>query len=1523
MVLESYEFFRLVLIGIYVEITIRPEIINFHAIITTFRGKNKPIVIPGTSLLQLLVATFASLIITSQSPAGDTCPSSTKSVIVDNCGLVVDAGPDKLVCPDDPNTVLEGRASGSGIRGYEWSPPDGLSSTTALRPRVSVSGPQCYVLTAKKKDNINLVTNGNFEAGTTGFTTDYIPGMMSCYGLGFLDCEGTYGVISNPQLGHANFAPCGDHTSGSGNMMVCNGAPGFVNVWCQTIPVTPGRDYCISAWAASVNPSSPAQLEYSINGVPIGFLSLSGSTCVWEELTADWNSGGSALATICIVNQNTAGSGNDFAIDDIEMYEICEQYDTVCVDIVDMQVNILPPPRICCDAPIIQLDGSGSSMGPGYTYCWTASNGGRILSGEQTLMPFVDKPGTYTLMVKGPEGCTLETEVEVEGNIIPPRVYTRVTDTLDCDHPEVEVFGGANPNDGVTYEWSGPNGFFSFDESPSVSDSGWYTLVVTDECGCFGIDSVFVHAKDDVLNVSISGDSLTCENLAVVISANSNDPNADLSWSGPMGFSCDSSYCEVTDTGWYYLFGSTSEGCEDVDSFYVGGDLDLPDLSLSGDTITCAKDTVQIKITSSAGQGFIWKSGNDTIASDSTFMAHKPGWYTGIVQGKNGCTDSASIYVPIDTAKPLFEISGYDIACDSVDSELCFRLPSGSIGPDHEWQLPNGTRSKDSCFRSGLEGWYLLNIYPENGCNGSDSIFINKLDSRPDIDLGQIKIDCNVPELWLAHPDFSDSTLWILPDGTLTYSDSLLVSTEGWYHYSIPAGSYECPSSDSIFVQSDFSKPSATLGSDTLTCTRDSVLLVVTTADTIAEYNWSGPQGYSNNSKMPVVTEPGAYTLILTGENGCQDTFYTTVERSSDYPSVSIISDTITCADPSVQVIISSSSSDLSYQWTGPGGLSGTDSLFSTSISGYYEVTVVSSQGCTIQRRLNVPIDTVHPIVNLSEIDTLTCDRRSYWVYATTSEQKKTVDWRFPDGSNLTEDSISISTSGGYALSVIAANGCRYDTTFFVAIDTASPVFDIMGDTINCRDTLAMLQIDSVGKFDLIWTLPDGTSSSDGILQTSIPGRYTLRGTAGNGCEKSKIYDLSIDTVSPTLELIGDSINCLEREVWLIARSNNSRVQWSKGSQTWSGDSIFINAGGTYIATATADNHCNSVKQILVDVDTTMPAVVGHGDTITCEKLEAKASLSTDPNNTVYWINANGDTLGSDLLLKTSVPGTFNAVVVNPINGCWNQTDVLIFDSRDLPNSVLDIIQPDCELNEGRLIVSNTSGGEAPYRYSLDGISYSNSSAFDALPPGTYEIYTLDANGCENVDTFVITSVDPSISYVTSLIEIDLGDTVLLKLDITPDINSIKSIRWRPAEYISCDTCATTKVYPPTTTEYLVVVTDTHGCEQVLEVLVKVDLPRIYVPNVFSPKGSPGLNDTFFPLSNVPEQVTIDKMYVYSRWGELVFYLEDFHPNDPQKGWDGLFNDELLNPAVFAYLIVGHYSNGAAFELYGDVTILD
>jgi hypothetical protein len=163
---------------------------------------------------------------------------------------------------------------------------------------------------------IELFPNSDFSAGNTGFTSayTYVTGTNSLYP------EGDYTVTNNPNSVHDMFGSCGDHTTGTGNMMVVNGDPTPNKiVWSSgLISVTPNTDYTLSLYLSSVTTGNPAQLIFNVNGENIGTqFNATATNCQWVNAVAVWNSGSNTSATFDIVNLNLIAAGNDFALDDI------------------------------------------------------------------------------------------------------------------------------------------------------------------------------------------------------------------------------------------------------------------------------------------------------------------------------------------------------------------------------------------------------------------------------------------------------------------------------------------------------------------------------------------------------------------------------------------------------------------------------------------------------------------------------------------------------------------------------------------------------------------------------------------------------------------------------------------------------------------------------------------------------------------------------------------------------------------------------------------------------------------------------------------------------------------------------------------------------------------------------------------------------------------------------------------------------------------------------------------------------
>jgi hypothetical protein len=277
-------------------------------------------------------------------------------------------------------------SSGSTSNLY-WTGPNSYYSTTQNPTLSSVTSSMTgyYVVNSNALSGVNLVTNGDFESGITGFTSSYAISDHSATGL---YPEGVYDVIAHPSSQHANFCYCGDHTSGAGLQMAINGA-GTADeiIWSQTVNVVPNTYYQFSYWLQTiVNPTdvAPSELQLYVNGSASGPIYTANATAgVWTQFMYNWSSGSNTTAVLSLVNQNTALNGNDFALDDIIFQHTCVDADSVLVTVNDAVTAgaIGSNQTICSGQTPASLTSATDGTGPGtLNYEWQTNASGSYVT---------------------------------------------------------------------------------------------------------------------------------------------------------------------------------------------------------------------------------------------------------------------------------------------------------------------------------------------------------------------------------------------------------------------------------------------------------------------------------------------------------------------------------------------------------------------------------------------------------------------------------------------------------------------------------------------------------------------------------------------------------------------------------------------------------------------------------------------------------------------------------------------------------------------------------------------------------------------------------------------------------------------------------------------------------------------------------------------------------------------------------------------------------------------------------------
>ncbi len=425
---------------------------------------------------------------------------------------------DVIVTPD--TTICSGTTKQLRTKpslSFCWFPTTYLDNPNSPNPTTSTPHDITYYFTAETTGN-NLIANGNFSQGNTGFTSGYN------YASNNLT-EGQYYVHTNPSAWNPSLSKCGDHTTGNGNMMLVNGSPvPDVNVWRQTINVKPNTNYAFSTWIQALYPPNPAILQFSINGQTTGVvITASLPTCTWDQFYTTWNSGNNTTAVISIVNKNTQIQGNDFALDDISFAEVFVKRDSVKI-FVDKPVVTATVDTSICSGKSVQLQASGAQ-----TYQWSPSQG---LSNTSSASPIATPSVSTRYIVTGTssKGCIAKDTVMV--NLFPKASILVSDDTTICKNTNVSLAASG----GIGYTWT-PSSSLS---NPAVANpvasplvNTKYYVTIKDNYACEYSDSVSVSIRPDP-DFQVNADVSICPKDSAQLWASGGD---EYVWQPAVGIS--------------------------------------------------------------------------------------------------------------------------------------------------------------------------------------------------------------------------------------------------------------------------------------------------------------------------------------------------------------------------------------------------------------------------------------------------------------------------------------------------------------------------------------------------------------------------------------------------------------------------------------------------------------------------------------------------------------------------------------------------------------------------------------------------------------------------------------------------------------------------------------------------------------------------------------------------------------------------------------------------------------------------
>ncbi len=915
----------------------------------------------------------------------------------------------------------------SWVRGYHFTSPTNFTICALYIPTDASTGSQ----------NISVVrfTGGAppaFPGTTNAFVnlfsiTNFVPNTtVACnVVVNAGDVIGVYGARSagcvNSYDG-ANFATTINGlptTLSRSGMQQCLAATPMANIWSE-VSFSVGRIFMYYNCCPTPTVTTAASTQSVCFGAT-STLTAGGAT------TYTWNPGGivgSTLAVSPTVNTTYTVTGTLGG---------CQGANTV-------SIGVNPTPTITVNTNTASLcAGNIASLTLGGAVTYTL-NPGNLTGTSFTLSP----PSTtiYTITGTNAAGCIGTRTVAI--NVSPNPTITITSNAPVCTG-SVLTFS-VNPL--TVYSWTGPNGFTSTLQTPSIANSstlnsGNYSLTVLNAVGCSasGTIAVTVNPRPTIL---ASSNSPVCVGQPINFSGLG---GTSASWTGPSAFASASyspviASAVVANAGNYSLTVIDANGCTNTTVTAVAINT-LPVIVVNNPT-ACVNNA--LSFSASGGVSYNWQGPigfNSAIQNPSlpNVQVSNSGQYTVTVTSAAGCANTAVSAATV-YALPIATANNSSPICANATLSL-----NANGGVSYAWVGPNGFASltQNPTFvnaQPNASGVYTVLITNAQTCTNTaiTTVTVNALPTP--------SITSNAPicegQNLTATGSGGSNYVWSGPNGFASNSASIFIGNA----LPIATGVYSLVVTD---VNNCTQSTSTVLTVNVLpvvgvsggaVCVNQNLVL---TASGGASYAWTGPNGFTSTLQNPTLLNAstnmaGIYIVTVTNANGCNKLGSAQV-LINPAPTATITSNSPICETKTLELFAGGS---LSYNWQGPNGFtSNTQNPVIASASylasGFYSVKVTDAIGCFTT--VSIPVTVYQsPQVTIVPSSKGGCEPQCLSFVAQTNATGTNVVyvWDLDNGNTISGINVSTcyKTTREYkpSLKITDANGCVNSTTTSIMV---------------------------------------------------------------------------------------------------------------------------------------------------------------------------------------------------------------------------------------------------------------------------------------------------------------------------------------------------------------------------------------------------------------------------------------------------------------------------------------------------------
>ena len=658
-----------------------------------------------------------------------------------------------------------------------------------------------------------------------------------------------------------------------------------------------------------------------------------------------------------------------------------------------------------------------------------------------------------------------------------------------------------------------------------------------------------------------------------------------------------------------------------------------------------------------------------------------------------------------------------------------------------------------------------------------------------------------------------------------------------------------CTATDAVIVTVGTLTVNA--GADQTVCPGQSVTLTATSPTGGTTFSWDN--GVTNGTPF---TPTATTTYTVTGtSNGCTATDQVVVTIVSNL-TVNAGADQTVCAGQSVTL---SGSGATTYTWDN-GVTNGV--AFTPTATTTYTMTG-NLNGCTATDQVVVTVNPL-PVVNAGPDQTICAGQQ----VTLSGSGATTYTWNngVTNGTPFSPTATATYTVTG------TSNGCSATDQVVVTIGALTTLNGGADQSVCAGQPVTLT---ATGATTYSWN--NGVTNGVAFTPTAT-ATYTVTGQSAGGCTATDQVVITVNPVPPVNAGADQSV-CAGQPVTLSG-SGAATYTWNNG--VTNGTAFVPTATTTYTVTGTL-NGCTNTDQVIVTVNA-LPAVTAGADISICEG--AQATLTGGGAATYTWNNGviNGTPFAPVSTATYTVTGT-------SAQGCTATDQVVV---TIVPIPVVSFVP---SVTSGCLPLTvaftNTSGTSNNCQWLFgDGTpgtgcgtvthTYTGSGCYDVTMIST------TPEGCVGQQQYtglICTLADPVAAFTANPNTLTTSSTYT---NIVNTSTGASSYIWNFGDGSPLSTLPEPGHGFPSGSEgmynIMLIAINSMGCRDTAFVYIKVENELVYyIPNTFTPDDDQH-NPVFKPVFTSGFDPYDYVMYIYDRWGELIF-----ESHNAQVGWDGTY----------------------------------